>query len=644
MTNEQKLYELLKDFDPAVGERMEKHFRDGAFYFDLGGSSYPFFTPIRVQERRDREETEAADGKGFTGKRIKDIAEKSKPERYNKGNRLLGCLNRKEKQMNQQPEKITALYCRLSQDDALDGESNSITNQKALLSKYAAEHGFRNIQFFVDDGYSGISFQRPGFQEMMKYVEDYSVSAVIVKDLSRLGREYSYMGRLQDFIFPAYDVRVIAINDDVDSAKGENDFAVFKNVFNDYYAKDTSKKIRAVVKMRGEAGEHLASNPPYGYIKDPRDKKKWIVDEEAAKVVQRIFNLCIAGKGPMQIAKLLTAECVLTVKAHYAQRDGKPLPEKPHHWDPKSVAGILERPEYTGCTVNFKTYSKSHKLKKRLHNAPENQRIFPNTQPAIIEEQVFARVQELRENKRRPSKTGKQGLFSGLLYCADCGDKLYFCTTNSFSPKQDHYVCSNYKSNTGTCSAHFIREETLKLFVLQRIFDVTALFFDDAMAFEEAAKKQRFQEAEKEAKKRKREIAQAEKRIAELDRIFKRIYEDDISGAISHERFLKLSSDYEAEQKELTEQVKAWRQAVETFEQDQADFASFAAIVRKYVGIRELTPAIVNEFVKKIIVHAPDKSSGHRRQKIELVWNFIGEVNLPGDDQTVERQRKGRTA
>ena len=213
--------------------------------------------------------------------------------------------------------KITALYCRLSQDDALDGESNSITNQKALLSKYAAEHGFRNIQFFVDDGYSGTSFQRPGFQEMMKYVENYSVSTLIVKDLSRLGREYSYMGRLQDFIFPAYDVRFIAINDDVDSAKGENDFAVFKNVFNDYYAKDTSKKIRAVAKMRGEAGEHIASNPPYGYVKDPQDKKKWIVDEEAAKVVRRIFNLCIAGKGPMQIAKILTADRVLTVTAYH---------------------------------------------------------------------------------------------------------------------------------------------------------------------------------------------------------------------------------------------------------------------------------------------------------------------------------------
>ncbi|MCD2491772.1 DUF4368 domain-containing protein [Lacrimispora sp. NSJ-141] len=270
--------------------------------------------------------------------------------------------------MNQQPEKITALYCRLSQDDALDGESNSITNQKALLSKYAADHGFRNTRFFVDDGFSGTSFQRPGFQEMMRYVEDYSVSTVIVKDLSPLGREYSYMGRLQDFIFPAYDVRFIAINDDVDSAKEENDFAVFKNVFNDYFAKDTGKKIRAVVKMRGEAGEHIASNPPYGYIKNPQDKKKWIVDEEASKVVQRIFNLCIAGKGPMQIAKILTADRVLTVTAYHARQKGWAMPENLYQWCAKSVAGILERREYTGCTVNFKTYTKSLKFKKRMED------------------------------------------------------------------------------------------------------------------------------------------------------------------------------------------------------------------------------------------------------------------------------------
>lgn len=543
------------------------------------------------------------------------------------------------------PDNITALYARLSQEDALDGESNSIANQKKILLKYATDSGFPNPTFFIDDGVSGVTFDRPGWNEMIRLAEAGKVKTVIVKDMSRMGRDYLKVGYYTESFFAERDIRYIAINDGVDSDKGDNDFTPFRNLFNDFYARDISKKIRAVMRAKGNAGEHLCTNPPYGYQKDPMDKKKWIVDEEAAEIVKRIFDLCIAGKGPMQIAKLLTAQHVLTVKAHYAQRDGKPLPEKPYQWSPKSVAGILERPEYTGCTVNFKTYSKSHKLKKRLHNAPENQRIFPNTQPAIIEEQVFARVQELRENKRRPAKQAeRQGLFSGLLYCADCGSKLHFATGKNMTPQQDCYRCSRYKSNTGDCTMHFIREETLKLFVLQRIFDVTALFFDDAMAFMEAAKKQRFQEAEKEVKKRKREIAQAEKRIAELDHIFKRIYEDDISGTISHERFLKLSADYEAEQKELTEQVKAWREAVETFEQDQADFDSFAAIVRKYVGIRELTPTIVNEFVKRIIVHAPDKSSGHRRQKIELVWNFIGEVNLPGDNQTVERQRKGRTA
>ena len=543
------------------------------------------------------------------------------------------------------PDNITALYARLSQEDALDGESNSIANQKKILLKYATDNHFSNPTFFIDDGVSGVTFDRPGWNEMIRLAEAGKIQTVIVKDMSRMGRDYLKVGYYTESFFAERDIRYIAINDGVDSDKGDNDFTPFRNLFNDFYARDTSKKIRAVMRAKGNAGEHLCTNPPYGYMKDPADKKKWMVDEEAAEIVKRIFDLCIAGKGPMQIAKLLTAEHILTVKAHYAQRAGKPLPEKPYHWDPKSVAGILERPEYTGCTVNFKTYSKSHKLKKRLYNVPENQRIFPNTQPAIIDEQVFVRVQELRENKRRPAKQAeRQGLFSGLLYCADCGSKLHFATGKNMTPQQDCYRCSRYKSNTGDCTMHFIREETLKLFVLQRIFDVTALFFDDAMAFEEAAKKQHFQEAEKEAQKRKREIAQAEKRIAELDRIFKRIYEDDISGTISHERFLKLSTDYEAEQRELTEQVKTWREVVEIFEQDRSDFDSFAAIVRKYVGIRELTPTIVNEFVKKIIVHAPDKSSGHRRQKIELVWNFIGEVNLPGDDQTVERQRKGRTA
>ena len=542
------------------------------------------------------------------------------------------------------PDNITALYARLSQEDALDGESNSIANQKKILLKYAQDNGFPNPTFFIDDGVSGVTFDRPGWNEMIHLAEAGTVKTVIVKDMSRMGRDYLKVGYYTESFFAERDIRYIAINDGVDSDKGDNDFTPFRNLFNDFYARDTSKKIRAVMRSKGNAGEHLSTNPPYGYIKDPADKKRWIVDEEAAEVVKRIFDLCIAGKGPMQIAKILTADKVLTVKAYYAKRDGKAMPDNLYRWDYKSIAGILERPEYTGCTVNFKTYSNSHKLKKRLQNTPENYRIFPNTQPAIIEEKIFERVQELRTNKRRPTKTGRQGLFSGLLYCADCGEKLYFCTTNSFTPKQEHYVCSNYKSNTGTCSAHFIREETLKLFVLQRIFDVTAMFFDDIQSFQNMVYQQRFAEAEKAVKRQKKELEQARKRIAELDRIFKRIYEDDINGTISHERFLKLSAEYEAEQKELTEFVKAEQAAVDTYEQDRTDFDSFAVVIRKYVGIRELTPTIINEFVKKIVVHAPDKSSGHRRQKIEIVWNFIGELEQDEDKQTIERERKSRTA
>ena len=543
------------------------------------------------------------------------------------------------------PDNITALYARLSQEDALDGDSNSIVNQRKILLKYATDNGFSNPIFFVDDGFSGVSFDRPGWNEMIRLAEAGKVKTVIVKDMSRMGRDYLKVGYYTESFFAERDIRYIAINDGVDSDKGDNEFTPFRNLFNDFYARDTSKKIRAVMRAKGNSGEHLCTNPPYGYMKAPADKKRWIVDEEAAEVVKRIFTLCVDGKGPLQIAKVLTADKVLTVKAYQAKQNGKALPDNPYRWSMETIRKILERPEYTGCTVNFKTYSKSHKLKKRHFNAPENQRIFPNTQPAIINEKVWERIQELRANKRRPAKQAeRQGLFFGLLYCADCGSKLHFATGKNMTPQQDCYRCAKYKSNTGDCTMHFIREETLKQFVLQRIFDVTALFFDNAGAFMEMARMQRFEEAEKEARKRRREIVQAEKRIAELERIFKRIYEDDISGAISHERFLKLSAEYEAEQKELTEKVKADREMVSTYEQDKSDFDSFAAIIRKYVGITELNPTIVNEFVKKIIVHAPDKSSGHRRQKIQLVWNFIGEVNLPNDNQTIERQRKGKTA
>ncbi len=380
------------------------------------------------------------------------------------------------------------------------------------------------------------------------------------------------------------------------------------------------------------AGEHL-TKPPYGYKVDPADKKKWIVDEEAAAVVKRIFDLCVAGKGPMQIAKILKADKVLTTRAYYARQKGKSLPENPYSWNDNSVVGILERMDYCGHTVNFKSYSKSHKLKKRIPTTQEQQAIFRDTHEAIVEEAVFERVQELRANKRRPTKAERQGLFSGLVFCADCGSKLHFATCKSFDGAQDHYRCAKYKSNTGSCTAHFIREETLRAIVRQRISDVINLFYDDITAFMELLQKQRFEEAEKDIKRKRREVEQAKKRIVELDRIFKRIYEDDISGAISHERFLKLSAEYEAEQRELTEKVTAEQKEVDTYEQNVADFRSFAAVIQKYFGITELTPTIVNEFVRKIVVHAPEKVNGKRFQKVDIVFNFVGEIHLPTDPQ-----------
>ena len=371
----------------------------------------------------------------------------------------------------EQPQDIrlrVAAYARVSSSS--DEQLISFAAQNRYYTEFiSSKDNWQLVDIYADYGYSGTDSNRPSFQGMMKYVEDYAVSTLIVKDLSRLGREYSYMGRPQDFIFPAYDVRFIAVNDDVDSVRRENDFAVFKNVFNDYYAKDTSRKIRAVVKMRGEAGEHIASHPPFGYMKDPEDKKKWIVDEEAAHIVRRIFDLCIAGK-------------VLAVTAYHARQEHRTLPDEPCRWNGNAVVKILECREYTGCTVNFKNYTKSLKFKKRMENPTENWRVFEDTQPAIIEPGQWERVQELRSNKRWLTKLGKTSIFSGLIYCADCGSKLYFCASRSYTESQNHFICSNYKSNTGSCNIHYIREVTLYKRVLeciQRTLTYVQLFRDD---------------------------------------------------------------------------------------------------------------------------------------------------------------------
>ena len=351
------------------------------------------------------------------------------------------------------PDEITALYARLSQEDSLDSDSNSIVNQKSILLKYAQDNHLPNPTFFIDDGVSGVTFDREGFNQMIAAIEAGKVKTVIVKDMSRLGRDYLKVGYYTEIFFAEKDVRYIAINDGVDSTKGDNDFTPFRNLFNDFYSRDTSKKIRAVKKAKGQAGEHLGE-PPYGYIKDTNNKKKWIVDEEAAEVVKRIFDLCIAGNGPMQIAKALKADKVLTPKAYLAKRRSKQQPENLYRWEDSSIVRILGQMDYCGHTVSFKTYSKSNKLKKRIETQKEQQLIFRDTHEAIIDEAVWLRVQELRENRRRPTKAERQGFLSGLVFCSDCGSKLHFSTGKGVTPEQDCYRCAKYKSNTGDCTIH----------------------------------------------------------------------------------------------------------------------------------------------------------------------------------------------
>ena len=529
---------------------------------------------------------------------------------------------------NVDQQKITILYCRLSNEDALDGESNSIANQRAILTRYAAERGFTNTRILVDDGYTGTNFNRPGVQEGLSLVEQGLVGTWIVKDMSRFGRDYLQVGRYTEIVFPSYDVRFIAVNDGVDSERGDNDFTPFRNLFNDFYAKDTSKKVRSVMKTRGTSGKHLGK-PPYGYQPDPQDKDHWILDEDAAPVVKRIFDLAIAGAGPSRIARILEADGVLTTKALYAQRRGKPMPERPCHWVEQSVVGILERMEYTGCVCNFKTYSKSYKLKKRIPNTSEDMFILPNTQEAIVPKEQWDRVQELRQHKRRPVKGERQGMFAGLAVCADCGSKLHFATCKNFDGKQDHYVCAKYKSGRGTCSAHYIRGDVLRDVVLERIRAVTEYIRADVEGFQEDWLMCRREEQEKSIREDKRRLEKAKKRLADIDKLITRIYEDMVLGNLSQERYQKMLEGYEAEQAALNNEVIGLEDWVATREEMEDNVDQFLALLEKYVDIPELTQTIVNEFIKQIIVYAPDKSSGKRTQKVKIVFNFLEEVEVP---------------
>ena len=537
---------------------------------------------------------------------------------------------KEDAEMQRATDKITALYCRLSQEDANEGESNSIQNQKAILLQYAKEHRFPNPTFFVDDGYSGTNYDRPGFQAMLAEIEAGKVAVCCTKDLSRLGRNSSLTGLYINFTFPKYGVRYIAINDHfdtIDPNSTDNDVAGIKNWFNEFFAKDTSRKIRAVNKAKGERGVPLTTNVPFGYLKDPNDKTRWIVDEAAAQVVKRIFRLCMEGRGPMQIAKVLQEEKVLNPTA-YKRRAGikTPSPETsdPYHWNTNTIVHILERREYTGCTVNFKTYTNSIWDKKQRDMPLEKQAVFYGTHPAIIEQEVFDKVQEIRQQRHRRTKTGKSSLFSGMVYCADCGAKLRYCTTSYFEKRQDHFVCANYRSNTGSCSAHYIRAVVLEDLVWMHMKAVISYVTRHESYFRAVMEHKLRLSSEEAIRANKKRLAQADKRLVELDRLFIRIYEDNVAGKLSDERFAMMSQSYEDEQTQLKAEIQTLQQDIEVQERQIENLEQFIQRVHKYEDLQEMTPYTLRELVKGIYIEAPDKSSGKRRQGIRISYDLVG--------------------
>ena len=484
---------------------------------------------------------------------------------------------------------------------------------------------------------------------MMALVDEGKIGVVIAKDMSRIGRNYLEVGMYTEITFPQNNVRFIAVNSGVDSAnQSDNEFAPFLNIINEFYVKDGSKKVRASLKLKGESGEHLTTIPPYGYVKDTDNSTQWIVDDEAAQVVKRIFTLCMDGNGPTQIARILKEEKVLTPTVYQDQKGQAvrcALPDNPYGWNGSTVSAILERMEYCGHTVNFKTHRQSYKIKKTIENPPEQWKIFRNTHEAIVDEETFERVQELRRNKRRPAKTGKSNLFSGVAYCADCGEKLYYCTTQNFEERQDHFVCStSRKKGKDVCRTHFIRAMVLEKGVLKFLQILLWYISDCEDLFREKLGAKRKEEFKKELAAKRRQLTQAQRRIEELDRLFKRIYEDNISGKINDSRFQKLSADYEKEQTELTEKMQLLEQEIAKQEEDADSIEQFIRRAKKYPELTELTPAVLHDLVNKVYVCAPDKSSGHRVQDVQISLACIGFLPESIITEMVNHAVKSRTA
>ena len=543
-------------------------------------------------------------------------------------------------------EKITALYERLSRDDELEGESNSIVNQKKILEEYASKNNLTNIIHFTDDGISGTQFDRPGFMEMMNGVNTGNIGCIIVKDMSRLGRDYLKVGQCME-ILRQKGVRLIAINDNVDSFYREDDFTPFRNIMNEWYARDTSRKIQSTFRSKGESGKHTASTPPYGYIKDEKDKDKWVVDEKAAEIVRRIFNLTMDGAGPYKIAKILEADKI-DIPAYHQQGVGYGLHqsknfEYPYRWCSSTIASILKKKEYLGHTVNFKT-RKHFKDKKSKYVSEDKWLIFENTHEAIIDQETFNNVQRIRGNvKRYPDGWGEYHPLTGLMYCADCGSKMYVHRTNNYK-NIPYYVCSNYKKvpcGTLCPSAHRIKAEVVLNLIQETLKDIKNYLDEDNEAFIHSIQNEMEEKEKAHIEKKKIRLTESQNRLQELERLVCRIYEDMILNKIPNNRYEILNNQYETEQLTLSKEIRDLELVISRYEMETDKARKFISLISRYENFDNLTNTMINEFVKKIIIHERDrKGSQTSKQKIEIYFNFIGNYEVPKEELSEEERSK----
>ena len=526
-------------------------------------------------------------------------------------------------------QKKTALYCRLSQDDGLDGDSNSIQNQKSILQRFAEDHHFPSPCFYVDDGFSGGNFQRPAFQQMIADMENGGIGIIVTKDLSRLGRNQLHTGLYIEERFPMFGVRYIAINDNVDTENAEsNDLMPFKNLFNEWFIRDTSRKIRAVQKAKAERGERLGTRAPYGYVKD-LETKKLVIDEEAAAVVKRIFALCAAGNGPSRIATILTKEKVFCPGYYTYQKYGLTHSAlditKPYHWSDSAVANLLENEIYLGNTVNYRFSTKSYKDKRKIEHPREECLVFENTHPAIISKEVWDIVQRVRKNKRRPTKMNEQNKYSGLVICADCGKTMVLHRAHTMSADYNHFTCRTYKKDEEACTAHYIRECILDEIVLEDLRRVTAEAREHPQEFAEYLNSKQSAELQKEIRRLEKEKAAMQKRKAELDAIFKKLYEDSVLGRITADQFQMLATSYTDEQAKLTEALPQREAEIQRLKETVSNTAAFLDKAKRYTDIQELTPELLRLFIQKIVVHEKEvKWSKHAPQTVEIHYADIG--------------------